>query len=74
MEEQSDILEIKAKNMYAPLCITQAICIAVILIVVLIIKFFFASSFETVKNWCQENVLQETIVTANFDEETNSEI
>lgn len=61
--------ENKPKNMYIPICITQAICMAVILIAILIIKFFFEGSYAKLQKWYQKNILDETTVTAVFDEE-----
>lgn len=74
MESETEVIEIVPKNMYVPICITQAICVAVILIAVIIIKFFFSSSFSKLEKWCQENIFEQTKITANFDEETSSEI
>lgn len=60
--------ETKPKNMYFPICITQIICIATILIAVLIIKFFFAGSFAGLKTWCDNNVFEQTkIITYEED-------
>lgn len=61
--------ENKPKNMYIPICITQAICMTVILIAILIIKFFFEGSYAKLQKWYQKNILDETTVTAVFDEE-----
>ena len=69
MEEQTEIIEIKPKNMYVPICITQAVCIAVILAAVLIIKFFFEDSYTRLQKWCNQNLLEQTTITAVFDEE-----
>lgn len=68
-EEQNNTTENKPKNMYIPICITQAICMAVILIAILIIKFFFEGSYAKLQKWYQKNILDETTVTAFFDEE-----
>ena len=68
-EEQNNTAENKPKNMYIPICITQAICMAVILIAILIIKFFFEGSYAKLQKWYQKNILDETPVTAFFDEE-----
>lgn len=68
-EEQNSTAENKPKNMYIPICITQAICMAVILIAILIIKFFFEGSYAKLQKWYQKNILDETTVTAFFDEE-----
>ncbi|MBQ8740432.1 MAG: hypothetical protein IJY79_02650 [Clostridia bacterium] len=73
MEDQTEIIEIKPKNMFVPICITQAVCVAVILIAVLIIKFFFESSYAKLQNWCSGNLLEETTISDVFDEEVTSE-
>lgn len=74
MEEETDIVETKPKNMFVPICITQSVCVAVILIAVLIIKFFFSGSYAKIKDWCHNNFLEETKITAVFDEEQGSEV
>ncbi len=73
MENETDVVEITPKNMYAQICITQAICIAVILIAVFIIKFFFDESFLKLQKWCDNNLFEQTKITAQFDEEANRE-
>lgn len=72
MEEQTEITEIKPKNMYVPICITQAICVAAILIAVLIIKLFFKDSYVKAQDWCKDNFLEETVISDVFDEEENT--
>ncbi len=74
MESEIEVVEIVPKNMYVPICITQTICVAVILIAVLIIKFFFGSSFSKLEKWCQSNIFEQTKITANFDEEPVDEV
>lgn len=74
MENQPERTEIKAKNMYISICITQAVCVAVILIAVLVIKYFFSDSYEKLEKWYSENIMEETEITADFDEEITSEI
>ena len=70
MEQQTEITEIKPRNMYVSICITQAVCVAVILIAVLIIKFFFKSSYQKIQKWYDNNILDQTKITAVFDEGT----
>ncbi|MBE6809483.1 MAG: hypothetical protein E7521_00290 [Ruminococcaceae bacterium] len=70
---ENEVIEIKPKNMYMQICITQAICIAVILISIVVMKFFFENDFKKVQKWCGENIFVHTQVTANFDEETTRE-
>lgn len=74
MEKEAEVFEIKPKNMYVPICITQAICISVILIAVLIIKFFWNDGFLKLQKWCQNNVFEQTEITANFDEDQSDEV
>ena len=72
MEEQTETIEKNAKNMFVPICITQAICVVVILIAVLIIKFFFDGSYIKLQDWCHNNFLEQTKTTTVFDEESDS--
>lgn len=74
MENETDVIEIKPKNMFVPICITQAVCVAVILIAVLIIKFFFEGSYTKLQKWCVNNFLEETVISDVFDEELPREI
>ncbi len=74
MENETEKVKTNPKNMYIPICITQTICITVIIISVLIIKFFFDTTFKKLETWYTDNILTETTITANFDEETSSEI
>ena len=54
--------------------ITQTVCIAVILIAVLIIKFFFEGSYTKMQKWYVKNILDETSVSEIFDGEKDDEI
>ncbi len=69
MEDTTKTIESNPKNMYVPICITQAICMVVIFIAVLIIKFFFTSSYEKCQKWYSKHILDETTITAFFEEE-----
>ena len=74
MENEPEIIEIKPKNMYFSICITQLICVATIVIAIVVIKLFFKDSYKEIKNWCQTNLFEHTQITADFDEVTTSEI
>ena len=74
MENETEIIEIKEKNMYAHICVAQTICIVVILIAAIIIKLFFGKCFLQLKNWCESNLFEHTYITAQFDEDQSSEI
>ncbi len=73
MESEAEAIKIKPKNMFVPICVTQIVCVSVILIAVLIIKFFFESSYVKLQNWCEHNFLEETTISDVFDEEKTSE-
>ena len=74
MENETQVIEITPKNMYLPICITQLVCVAVILIAVVIIKFFFSNSYQSLKEWCNNNFFVHTTVSENIDEDSSSEI
>ncbi len=69
MDKGSEIFDIKPKNMMVPLIIAQAICIAVLLISILIIKFGFSDSFAAVEDFCKSSILEPTRVSDVFNEE-----
>ena len=73
MDNQTEIIEIRPKNMFIPICITQAICVATILIAVLAIKFFFNGSYTKLQKWCKNNFLEQTVISDVFNEEKGSE-
>lgn len=68
-ETENKVIKKAHKNMYMPICITQAITVAVILIAVLIIKFFFDGCYSKMQKWYIKNILDETKVTQIFDGE-----
>ena len=74
MENETEVIEITPKNMFVPICIAQTVCISVILITMLIIKFFFDGSYTKLQNWCEYNVLEQTVINDATYEETSSEI
>lgn len=74
MEEQTETIEIKPKNTFAAICTVQAVCVAVILIAVLVIKFFFADCYAKLSDWCVSHFLEETVITDVFDEVEKSEV
>lgn len=73
-EQQNETQKTKPKNMYVAIATTQTVCIAVILIAVLIIKFFFGDSYKKLEKWYDKNILDQTTVSGIFDEEIDIEI
>ena len=55
--------------MFASVCIAQTICVTVILITALIIKFFFKNGHIKFHKWCENNIFEKTQVNDVFDEE-----
>lgn len=73
MESSNEKTQLKPQNMYVSICVAQVICIAIILISLLIIKFFFKDSFIKIGAWCKENALEQREITAFLQEEIESE-
>ena len=73
-EPENEVIENKPKNIFVHICITQTICIVVILITVLIIKYFFSGSYDKLQKWYSKNILDETNVSEIFDGESDNEI
>ena len=74
MENETEIIKTQPKNTYASIWITQALCIAVLFIAIMVVKFFFANSYTKLQKWCEKNVLEQTVVSDVFDEEISREI
>lgn len=64
--------EQNSKSTFVPICITQAVCIVVILIAMLVIKFQFTGSWQKIRKFCIDNVLEQTKITAQFNEDVNT--
>lgn len=56
MDEQSSI----RKSRFSEILITQIIAMVIILISVLIIKYFFKSTYEDLKAWYKEDICTNT--------------
>ena len=52
----------------------QAFSLPIILIAVLIIKYFFSGSYEKLQKWYSKNILDETNVSEIFDGVSDNEI
>lgn len=72
MENKNELIEIKPKNMYTSICIAQAVCIAVILIALFIIKIFFKDNYQKITNWCEKTVFDDIKITAFIEEEIST--
>lgn len=73
-EQNSEVNKPLPQNNFIRICITQAICMIVILIAVFVIKMFFGNGYQKVKKWYERNVLDETDVSEIFDGETSDEV
>lgn len=69
MDKQIDNMAKKQKSMYISIYITQIACVTTLLIAVLIIKFFFDSSYQKLEKWFVENLFEQTVVTTFLPEE-----
>lgn len=61
MENQNDKTTAK-KNMWLGVVITQCICVAIILISLVIMKYFFSDTFGHIKEWYKINICNDTSV------------
>lgn len=50
------------REMVLPIIITQVVCVAVMIVTVLTVKFFFKDIFKEVKNWYADNMLIDTSI------------
>lgn len=73
MEEKTDVLKKEYSSKFIEICIVQTICVAVLLIGVLIIKFFFEKNYAKFYKWYEVNILDETVISEIFDGETVDE-
>lgn len=73
MEEKNDVSKEKTSVRFTEICIVQTICITVLLIGVLIIKFFFEKSYANFYKWYEINILDETVISEISDGETVNE-
>lgn len=60
--DENDILKPEIVDKGAHIIITQAICVAIIILTVVVTKYFFKGCYEDIKNWYQEHVSVQTSV------------
>lgn len=73
-EQQNGTVDKKFKNTYISVCVTQAVCIAVILSALLIIKFFSVEKYKKIERLYDRYVADDTDVSNVFDEDYVREI
>lgn len=73
-EQQNGTVDKKIKNTYISVCVTQAICIAVVLAALLIIKFFSVEKYKKIERLYNRYVADDTDVSNVFDEDYVREI
>jgi hypothetical protein len=49
-------------NCFINIIITQALCVLIILLAVLLLKYFFKPEFSKLKGWYQKNICNDTYV------------
>lgn len=67
-------MENESNNMLFAIFVTQAVAVAVILLALTVIKFFFSDTFSKIEKWHGDNILDKTVITQVFDGEENNEI
>lgn len=61
MENKSEKTEPR-KNMWIGIVITQSVFIAIILVSLVLMKYFWKDTFNSVKNWYEINICNDTDV------------
>lgn len=59
MEDKKSISNPR-KNKWFHIIITQAVCVSIILIGILITKYFFKSTYKDIKEWYEINIQNDT--------------
>lgn len=72
--ETDEIKKTRKRDMFVPIIITQAICITLLLLTVLAVKFFFEGTYKEVKEWYGENVLIDTDINEVLSEGGENEV
>jgi len=75
-EEKNEniIPKVKKKETLFSILITEAVFVVIILSAVLIIKYFFPTSYKTVKKWYGDNFLTETKISEVIEESEKNEV
>lgn len=68
MEEAEKIIK-KPADSYAKIIIAQCICVGLIIITVLVTKYFFGSTYRKIKKWYDENICVSTDVNEVLEED-----
>ena len=68
MDEQQEIYEVKPmKNILMRIIITQLVCVTVLIAVIIVLKLFFGSYYDSVESWYNENIRSQTTVSEILD-------
>ena len=68
MDEQQEIYEVKPmKNILMRIIITQVVCVTVLIAVIIVLKLFFGSYYDSVESWYNENIRSQTTVSDILD-------
>ncbi|MBQ8648452.1 MAG: hypothetical protein IJ470_00085 [Clostridia bacterium] len=68
MDEQQEIYEVKPmKNILMRIIITQVVCVTVLIAVIIVLKLFFGSYYDSVESWYNENIRSQTTVSEILD-------
>ena len=61
MPEQNEVI-INHNNKWLSIVITQSVCVAIILLSLIAMKYLFSGTFNSVKQWYEINVCNDTDV------------
>lgn len=60
--DEIDIIKPEVSDKSAQIIIVQAICVALIILTVVVIKYFFKDTYADIKEWYSKNICVETSV------------
>ena len=58
--DENEITLSKPKNRFVDIIITQAICVIIILLALIVIKYFFKDTFAKIENWYNKYICADT--------------
>lgn len=72
--ENDEILTPKKRDCFPHIIITQSICVVIILLTVLVVKYFFKGTYNQVKEWYSQNICVDTDINQVISDGETDEI
>lgn len=72
--ETEEIIKPPKKEVFSYIVITQCICVVLILLTVITVKYFFRSAYKNIDEWYKNNICIDTDINLVLSEGENNEI